>query len=117
MLLSRARHMRAEDTLAEKLAWRLLRNRRLLGLKFRRQVPIDSFIVDFYCHKAALVVEVDGDIHDLQREEDARREAALRELGLRIVRFRNDEVLNNLSTVIKMIKEQIKVASNLIDLH
>jgi hypothetical protein len=54
---------------------------------------------DFYCQKAALVVEVDGDIHDLQQEEDARREKVLREMGLRIVRFRNEEVLKNLSAV------------------
>ncbi|MEK6750990.1 MAG: DUF559 domain-containing protein [Chloroflexota bacterium] len=55
---------------------------------------------DFYCHKAALVVEVDGDIHDLQQEEDARREKVLSEMGLRIVRFRNEEVERDLSTVV-----------------
>jgi leucyl-tRNA synthetase len=54
-----------------------------------------------------LVVEVDGDIHDLQKEEYARREKALRELGLRIVRFRNEEVLKNLSTVVEKIQKQI----------
>jgi leucyl-tRNA synthetase len=54
-----------------------------------------------------LVVEVVGDIHDLQKEEDARREKALRELGLRIVRFRNEEVLKNLSTVVEKIQKQI----------
>ncbi len=61
--------------------------------------------VDFYCHKAALVVEVDGDIHDLQQEEDARREKALKELGLQIVRFRNEDVIHNLSYVIEKIQE------------
>ena len=66
-----------------------------------------GFIVDFYCHKAGLVVEVDGDIHDLQQDEDAKREKALIELGLRIVRFRNDEVLKNLSAVVGKIKEQL----------
>lgn len=64
-----------------------------LIVHFRRQQVIAGFIVDFYCHKSALVVEVDGDIHDLQQEEGARREKALSELGLRIVRFRNDDVL------------------------
>jgi len=54
-----------------------------------------------------LVVEVDGDIHDLQQEEDTRREKALREMGLRIVRFRNDDVLNDLSAVVEKIREQI----------
>ena len=64
-----------------------------------------GFIVDFYCHKAALVVEVDGDIHDLQQEEDARREKVLSEMGLRIARFRNDGVLHGLSAVVRGIKE------------
>ncbi len=57
---------------------------------------IVGFIVDFYCYKAALVIEVDGDIHDLQPEEDARREKALNELGLQIVRFKNEDVIKNL---------------------
>ena len=66
-----------------------------------------GFIVDFYCHKAALVVEVDGDIHDLQQEEDARREMVLSEMGLRIARFRNDEVMGNLSAVVGRIRELV----------
>lgn len=71
-----------------------------LGDHFRRQQVIAGFIVDFYCHKAALVVKVDGDIHDLQQDEDARREKVLREMGLGIIRFRNDEVLKDLSAVL-----------------
>ena len=70
-----------------------------------------GFITDFYCHKAGLVLELDGDIHDLQQEEDARRERALRELGLRIVRFRNDEVEKNLSNVLERIRELISNAT------
>ena len=64
-------------------------------------------VVDFYCHKAGLVVEVDGDIHDLQQEEDARREKVLSEMGLRIVRFRNEEVVRNLSAVLGKVSESI----------
>lgn len=93
-------------TPAEKILWQELRANRL-GVHFRRQQVIAGFIVDFYCHRAALVVEVDGDIHDLQQEEDARREKALNEIGLRIVRFRNDEVLKNLSIGVEKIKEMI----------
>jgi len=63
----------------------------------RAGASVAGFIVDFYCHKAGLVIEVDGDIHDLQQEEDARREKALREMGLRIVRFRYDEVMRTRS--------------------
>jgi len=62
-------------------------------------------VVDFYCHKSALVVEVDGDVHDLQQDEDARREKALRELGFRIVRFKNEEVVKDLSMVVGRVKE------------
>ena len=65
---------------------------------------IQGFIVDFYCHKAGLVIEVDGDIHDLQKEEDERREKVLSEMGLRIVRFGNDEVGRDLSAVVGKIK-------------
>ena len=93
-------------TPAEKLLWQELRADKL-GVHFRRQQVIAGFIVDFYCHKAALVIEVDGDIHDLQQEEDAKREKALGEMGLRIIRFRNNEVLKNLSAVVRKIKELI----------
>ncbi len=69
---------------------------------------VQGFIVDFYCHKAVLVIEVDGDIHDLQKEEDERREKVLNEIGLRIVRFRNDEVVKDMSAVVGRIGELIK---------
>ncbi len=65
----------------------------------RAGASVQGFIVDFYCHQAGLVVEVDGDVHDLQKEEDERREKVLREVGLRIVRFGNDEVVKSLSAV------------------
>ena len=106
-LQERARELRRNMTPAEKILWEKLRHNQLNGLQFRRQQIINPFIVDFYCHKATLVVEVDGDIHDLQHEEDAQREKALRELGLKIIRFRNDEVLNNLRTVVEKIREQL----------
>jgi very-short-patch-repair endonuclease len=86
-------------TPVEKILWQELRGNKL-GVHFRRQQVIAGFIVDFYYHKAALVVEVDGDIHDLQQEEDERREKVLREMGLRVVRFRNDEVMKDLSAVV-----------------
>ncbi len=102
--LQRARELRREMTPAEKVLWEELRANKL-GVHFRRQQIIQGFIVDFYCHKSALVVEVDGDIHDLQKEEDARREKVLSELGLRIVRFGNDEVVKNVSAMVGKIKE------------
>src|SRR5512145_698798 len=97
--LQRAKELRREMTPAEELLWQEVRAKKL-GVRFRRQQIIEGFIVDFYCHQANLVVEVDGDIHDLQQSEAARREKALREMGLKIVRFKNDQVVNNLSTVL-----------------
>jgi very-short-patch-repair endonuclease len=78
----RARELRRNMTPVEKILWNELRANKL-GVHFRRQQVIAGFIVDFYCHKAALVIEVDGDIHDLQKEEDERREKVLSALGLR----------------------------------
>ena len=105
--LQRAKELRREMTPAEKILWEELRANKL-GVHFRRQQVIQGFIVDFYCHKAGLVIEVDGDIHDLQKEEDERREKALSALGLRIVRFKNDEVVRNVSAVVWRIKEFLR---------
>ena len=73
----------------------------------RAGASVAGFIVDFYCHKAGLVIEVNGDIHDLQQAEDARREKVLREMGLRVVRFRNEEVGRNMMDVLRRIRELV----------
>ena len=104
--LRRAKELRREMTPAEKVLWQEVRAKKL-GVRFRRQQVIAGFIVDFYCHQAALVVEVDGDIHDLQQDEDARREKVLSEMGLLIVRFKNDEVVMELSTVVRIIRKLV----------
>jgi very-short-patch-repair endonuclease len=104
--LERAEELRRNMTPAEKILWEELRANKL-GVHFRRQQVIAGFIVDFYCHKSALVVEVDGDVHDLRQDEDARREKVLCELELRIVRFGNDEVVRELSTVVGQIRELV----------
>jgi len=80
----------------------------------RAGASVAGFIVDFYCHNAGLVVEVDGDIHDLQQEEDARREKVLSEMGLRVVRFGNDEVMRDAarSAVVGKIRELIGDSRN-----
>jgi very-short-patch-repair endonuclease len=106
--LQRAKELRREMTLAEKILWEELRANKL-GVHFRRQQVIAGFIVDFYCHKSALVVEVDGDVHDLQQEEDARREKALSALGLKVVRFKNDEIVRDMSAVAGKIQKIISV--------
>lgn len=93
-------------TPAEKILWKALRNSRLGGHKFRRQHPIGKFIADFYCHERNLVIEVDGDIHDNEdvRERDEGRTHELENFELRVSRFRNEEVMENLTSVLNQIR-------------
>ena len=111
--LQRAKELRRDMTPAEKILWQELRANKL-GVHFRRQQVIEGFIVDFYCHKAGLVIEVDGDIHDLQQEEDAKREKVLSEMGLRIVRFHNEEVMKKLSAVVGNVHKLVYDQRNLL---
>jgi very-short-patch-repair endonuclease len=104
----RVKKLRREMTPAEKVLWKELRTNKLKGIHFRRQQIIDGYIADFYCHQAALIVEVDGDIHILQKEYDANREGHLMARGFRILRFTNDEVVKNLKGVLQKIIEACK---------
>jgi very-short-patch-repair endonuclease len=90
-----AHEKRHKPTPAEKELWKHLKNRQLLDFIFRRQHCIGQFIVDFYCYKAKLAIEVDGDIHQYKPEEDRIRQEYLESLKLRVLRFSNDVVLNN----------------------
>lgn len=96
---------------AEKKLWSLLRNKRL-GVKFRRQVPYDCFILDFYCVEARLVIEVDGAQHYTAegKRKDKMRDAELRSDGLEVLRFLNDEVLMNEEGVEQVIYEKVRDA-------
>jgi very-short-patch-repair endonuclease len=107
----RARELRKEITLAEKLLWSRLRNKQLKGLKFRRQHPLGPFIADFYCAARRLVVEIDGDIHDLQPERDAARTEQFKQYGYRLIRFRNKQVLNDIEDVLVAIEAACTVDS------
>jgi very-short-patch-repair endonuclease len=98
-----AREMRRAPTPAEDALWRRLRGRGVAGLRFRRQHFIDRFIVDFYCQSARLVIEVDGPVHDQQTEYDATRTEFLESLGLRVMRFSNDDVLTRMQSVLEAI--------------
>jgi very-short-patch-repair endonuclease len=93
--LVRAKRLRASSTSAEEALWKRLRDRQFLGLKFRRQVPIGPYIADFYCHDRRLVLELDGGVHEDERQKvhDENRDANLTALGYRILRFTNDEIL------------------------
>ena len=102
--LERAQELRCNMTLAERRLWHRLRTNKLDDFHFRRQQIIDGFIVDFYCHAAGLVVEVDGGIHDEQFECDVERERVLEARELRILRFRNREVLGDIESVLARIR-------------
>ena len=100
-----AQQMRRLPTPAEAKLWTYLRAGRLIGLHFRRQQVIDGFIVDFYCHAAGLVVELDGDVHRQQADYDAERTRILEERGLHILRFANRRVETECPAVLREIAE------------
>ncbi len=101
--IDRARELRRDATFPERLLWGRLRASRLCGLKFRRQHPIGPFVADFFCSEHRLVIELDGNSHDGRAEQDARRSEYLRQEGLGVVRFGNDDVLRDLEAVLKAI--------------
>ncbi|MGQ9751405.1 MAG: DUF559 domain-containing protein, partial [Thermoanaerobaculaceae bacterium] len=104
-LLEFARQLRKEQTDAERLLWSLLRDRRLAGYKFRRQHPVEPYILDFYCHEAQLAVELDGGQHNEpdERARDTKRSAFLEAQGIRVLRFWNNEVFQNTEGVLEAI--------------
>jgi very-short-patch-repair endonuclease len=99
-----AHEMRVEPTEAEKKLWKYLRKHQLHNLSFRRQHCVGQFIVDFYCAKARLVIEVDGEIHQYRDEEDIIRQEYLERQELKVMRFPNNMVLNNIDEVIKHVE-------------
>jgi very-short-patch-repair endonuclease len=106
--LAHSRALRRDSTDAEKRLWAILRNRKLDGWKFRRQVPIDSFIVDFCCIKARLIVELDGGQHaDARKRYDDKRSRELKARGFRVLRFWNSEVLQETEGVIQEISRML----------
>jgi very-short-patch-repair endonuclease len=100
----RTRELRREATSAEQVLWEAVRAGRLDGLKFRRQHPIGRFVLDLYCAAHRLCIEVDGPVHEHQREHDAARDEELLAHGIRTLRFTNDQVLHDLPNVVATIK-------------
>jgi very-short-patch-repair endonuclease len=96
-------------TPAERALWAALRNRRLDGLKFRRQHPLGPFIVDLCCPDRLLIVEIDGNIHDQQFDYDEERSRLLEEFGYEVIRFRNEDIIHHLGNVLREISS---VAAN-----
>jgi len=114
-ILEFARSMRKQPTEAEDFLWQNLRNRKLNNWKFRRQQHLEGFIVDFYCDQLKLIVEVDGEIHNTkeQRQFDQFRTQYLQEFGYKIIRFENEQVLKNISNVLKEISTSAQERSDL----
>jgi very-short-patch-repair endonuclease len=105
MTVKNARGLRKRSTEAERLLWARLRNRKAAGLKFRRQHPVDGRVVDFFCEDARLAIELDGSGHatHLQQSADLDREIELHENGIRLLRFWNQQVFDNLDEVVNAI--------------
>ncbi|MBN2644799.1 MAG: endonuclease domain-containing protein [Desulfuromonadaceae bacterium] len=108
-LLVFARELRKQQTDAETLLWRILRDRRFCGFKFRRQHPLAGYILDFYCREASLAVELDGSGHNEQEQRlyDKERTHVLARAGIRVVRFWNHYVLNATEDVLEELFVQL----------
>jgi predicted helicase len=105
VLLQKAKELRQKQTPAEQMLWQCLRANQLHGAKFRRQHNIGQYIVDFYCHAAKLVIELDGGIHELQKAQDSDRDTYLKANGLQVLRFPNEEITQNLPQVLQTISQ------------
>lgn len=115
--IEKARLLRKEITNTEKILWGELRMNKL-GVKFRRQHPIDMFVIDFYCPKYKLGIEVDGNTHTNEgKQYDKIRTEYLEEKNISIIRFWNSEIENNLSNVLEKIKSKIEEAEKMLDLY
>ena len=114
IIFENAKHLRKNMTDAEKLLWTYLKQG-ISGKKFRRQHPIGLYIADFYCHKAKLIIEIDGLIHEVKEinQNDELRQKELEIWGYNIVRFTNQQVMNHVEKVVKDISEKITHLNNL----
>lgn len=103
-----AQDLRKRPTPAEAVLWNAVRNRQLHGLKFRRQVPVGRFIVDFLCTHPRLIIELDGPIHDYKMVEDAERtEAMIEDHNIPVLRLKNEEILGDLPQALRKIEKML----------
>jgi very-short-patch-repair endonuclease len=109
-VFKKAKELRRYQTDAEKRLWAKLCRNQMLGLQFRRQHPINRFIVDFYCVKIKLVIEVDGSIHEIPENKvyDIGRSQILNDFGITLLRFSNNHIINDIENVLKIIEENVK---------
>lgn len=106
-----ARYLRNNSTLSEVLLWKQIKGRSF-GYEFHRQVPIDEFIVDFYCHELMLAIEVDGNSHDYKYDVDIKRQGKLENVGVRFIRFTDIEVKKEMFSVLIQLQNKIEEIEN-----
>jgi very-short-patch-repair endonuclease len=106
-IMNNLRMLRETMTTFEKLLWEKLKGKQICGLRFCRQHPIFIFIADFYCHEVRLVVEIDGEIHNQQEEYDDGRSAEMEKFDIKVIRFQNYEIENNIEKVVQEIKNAV----------
>ncbi len=110
--LIKAKQLRERMTPAERILWEKLRNKQICGVRFRRQHPIEIFIVDFYCHAAKLVIEIDGGIHNKTKIYDAMRTKEIEKYDIFVLKYTNVEITSNLNKVISDIATIVKQRIN-----
>ncbi|WP_299824074.1 endonuclease domain-containing protein [uncultured Pontibacter sp.] len=103
-LKAKARELRKNSTLSEILLWKEIKERKLLGYQFHRQVPILDFIVDFYSHELQLAIEIDGDSHNQNYNYDVGRQSELEQYGVQFLRFDDKEVKRDMNNVLRTIE-------------
>ena len=103
-LKAKARELRKNSTLSEILLWQEIKEIKLFGYQFHRQVPMLNYIVDFYCHELRLAIEIDGDSHNNSYDYDCMRQAELEQYGIEFIRFDDHEVKKNLQNVLASLK-------------
>lgn len=110
VVFENARNLRYKMTKAERILWNRVSKKQIMDHRFRRQHPIGKYIADFYCHQGKLVIEVDGEIHDHpdRIEYDAKRTTELESLGIRVLRFTNQQIFSQLEETIGIIKNHLK---------
>ena len=107
-LTSIARVLRKNMTLSEVLLWNRIKNKQLMGFDFHRQRPIDEYVVDFFCPRLSLVVEIDGDSHEGKLQKDSIRQAEIEQYGVNFLRFEDDDLRSNLDGVVEVIRHWIE---------
>ena len=108
-IVKRSRELRQRMTLPEKILWQFLRGSTFVGLRFRRQHPIGHYIADFCCPSKKLIIELDGEYHANNRQEDKARQDFLQEHGFRVLRFSNEHVFDRVEWILQTIADELSI--------